>query len=161
MYDAPWGFHIAPIMQWASGRPWNATQGITDIYGYGAGNGAWRAVVPANAPTNYTATAAFTSAQLVAGLANGTLVTLPYDAFRGNAFYQFDLRVSKEFTFGERHHLEFICQMFDLTNRANFGTSYTTSIKSANFAKPSNFLSTSGTIVPHAFEAEMGFKYHF
>jgi hypothetical protein len=161
IYDAPWGFHVAPIMQWASGRPWNATQGISDIYGYGAGNGAWRAVVPANAQNNYTATAAYTSAQLVSGLANGSLVTLPYDFFRGNAFYQFDLRISKEFKFGERHHLEFICQMFDLTNRANFGTSYTTSIKSANFGKPSNFLSTSGTIVPHAFEAEMGFKYRF
>jgi hypothetical protein len=51
--------------------------------------------------------------------------------------------------------------MFDLTNRANFGTSYTTSIKSANFGKPSGFLSSSGTIVPHSFEGEMGFTYRF
>jgi hypothetical protein len=50
--------------------------------------------------------------------------------------------------------------MFNVTNRANFGNNYTTSIKSASFGLPSNFLSTSGTVVPHAFVAEMGFRYH-
>lgn len=160
-YEAPLGFRIAPIVQWASGRPYNATEGISDIYGYGSGNAAWRAVVPVNAPTDYTATATYTASQLVAGLANGTLKTLPFDYFRGNAFFQMDLRVSKEFKFGERHKLEFIAQLFDLTNRANFGTQYTTSIRSSNFGKPSNFLSASGTVVPHAFEGELGFMYRF
>jgi hypothetical protein len=159
-YDAPWGFKVSPIVQWASGRPWNPSQGISDI-GYGGGNGTYRATVLANAPTNYTATASYTAAQVLAGVANGTLIELPYDYFHGNQFFQMDLRVSKNFKFGERQNLEFICQMFDLTNRANFGTSYTTSIKSANFGKPSGFLSTSGTVVPHSFEAEMGFRYSF
>jgi hypothetical protein len=160
-YEGPWGFRISPIVQWASGRPWNATEGITDIYGYGGGNGTWRAVVPTSSPTAYTATAGLNAAQLVAGLANGSLMTLPYDAFRGNAFFQWDLRGSKTFKLGEHQRVEFICQMFDMTNRANFGTNYTASIRSTNFAKPSNFLSTSGTVVPHAFEAEMGFRYSF
>jgi hypothetical protein len=159
-YDLPYGFHVSPIMQWASGRPWNASSGIGDI-GYGSGNGVWRASVLSNAPTNYTATSGYTAAQILAGIANGSLTQLPYDYFRGNAMYQFDLKVSKEFKFGEKQKLEFICQMFDVTNRANFGTSYTTSIKSANFSKPSGFLSTSGTIVPHSFEGEMGFTYRF
>jgi Carboxypeptidase regulatory-like domain/TonB dependent receptor len=159
-YDLPWGFKVAPIIQWASGRPWNPSSGISDI-GYGSGNGTWRASVLTSSPQNYTATANYSAAQILAGLANGTLTQLPFDYFRGERFFQTDLRVSKEFRFGERHRLEFICQMFDLTNRANFGTAYTTSIKSANFGKPSGFLSTSGTIVPHSFEGEMGFTYRF
>jgi hypothetical protein len=159
-YDLPFGFKVAPIIQWASGRPWNPSSGISDI-GYGSGNGTWRASVLTNSPTNYTATASYTAAQILAGLANGSLTQLSFDSMRGEAFFQTDLRVSKEFKFGERHRLEFICQMFDLTNRANFGTSYTTSIKSANFGKPSGFLSSSGTIVPHSFEGEMGFTYRF
>ncbi len=159
-YDLPLGFKLAPIIQWASGRPWNASSGITDI-GYGSGNGVWRASVLASAPQNYTATANYSAAQILAGLANGTLIQLPYDSFRGERFFQADLRVSKSFKIRENQRIEFICQMFDLTNRANFGTSYTTSIKSANFGKPSGFLSTSGTIVPHSFEGEMGFTYRF
>jgi hypothetical protein len=91
IYYAPWGFQIAPIIQWASGRPYNPTQGI-DVYGYGGGMGTggqgtgWRAIVPVSNPTNYTATAGYTPAQLRAGLADASLVTLPYDSLRGNRF---------------------------------------------------------------------------
>jgi hypothetical protein len=160
IYQAPFGLQFAPIVQWASGRPWNPTEGI-DVYGFGGGNGTWRAVVPTASPTNYRATATYTAAQLRAGLADGSLMTLPYDALRGNRFFQMDLRVSKVFVIKERHRIELLCQMFNLTNRANFGNNYTLSIRSSDFGKPSNFLSTSGTIVPHAFQAEMGFQYRF
>ena len=160
VYQAPWGIQIAPIIQWASGRPYNPIEGI-DVYAYGGGNGSWRAVVPASNPTNYTATYGYKAAQLRAGLADGSLVTLPFDALRGNRFFQTDLRVSKIFTIKERHKVELLCQMFDLTNRANFGNNYTTSVQSKNFGKPSGFLSTSGSIVPHAFLAEVGFQYRF
>lgn len=160
LYQGPWGIQLAPIIQWATGRPYTPTQGI-NVFANGNGNGAWRAIVPADNQTNYRATAAFTAAQLRAGLANGSLVTLPFDPIRGNRFFQFDLRVSKFFTFAERHRLELLCQMFNLTNRANFGTQYNTSIRSATFGQPNNYLSISGSIVPHAFVAEFGFQYRF
>lgn len=160
IYQAPWGIQFAPIIQWASGRPFNPTEG-SDFYGFGGGNGTWRAVVPTANPTNYRATAAYTAAQLKAGLADGSLMTLPYDALRGNRFFQADLRVSKAFVIKERHKIELVGQMFNLTNRANFGNQYTTSIRSSDFGKPNNFLSTSGSIVPHAFQAELGFQYRF
>ena len=159
-YEAPWGFRVDPIMQWASGRPYNATEGV-DVFGFGGGNGSWRDIVPANAQQNYTATKAYTAAQLRSGLADGSLITLPYDDFRGERFFQLDMRVSKVFVIRERHRVELICNMYDMTNRANFGTAYTTSIRSANFGKPSGFLSSSGVILPHAFSAEMGFQYRF
>jgi hypothetical protein len=158
--DLPWGIKIAPIVQAATGRPWNGAEG-TDAFGYGSGNGTARIIVLKSDPLNYTATKAFTAAQLRSGLGDGSLQYLPYDSFRGNAFFQMDLRVSKTFVFKERNRLELIAQMFNMTNRANFGSSYQTSIKSASFALPSNFLSTSGTVVPHAFVAEMGFRYSF
>lgn len=160
IYKAPWGFQLAPIVQWASGRPYNPTQGL-NVFANGNGNGAWRAVVPANNQTSYRATAAFTAAQLRNGLADGSLVTLPFDPIRGARFYQLDMRVSKIFTFGERHKLEFLCQLFNITNRANFGTAYNTSIRSATFGQPNNYLTISDSIAPHAFRAEMGFQYRF
>lgn len=160
LYQAPWGIQIAPIIQWASGRPYNPTEGL-DFYGFGGGNGAWRAVVPTASPTSYRTTAGYTATQLKAGLADGSLTTLPFDAVRGNRFFQADLRISKTFTIKERHKIELLGQMFNLTNRANFGNNYTVSIRSASFGTPSNFLSTSGSIVPHAFQAELGFQYRF
>ena len=160
VYQAPWGFQVAPIIQWATGRPYNPTQGI-NVFATGNGNGAWRAIVPIDNQTFYRATAAFTAAQLRAGLADGSLVTLPFDPVRGNRFFQMDLRVSKIFTIAEKHRIELLCQMFNVTNRANFGTNYTTSIRSATFGQPNGFLSTSGSIVPHAFTAEVGFTYRF
>jgi hypothetical protein len=158
--ELPWGIKVAPIVQLASPRRWNGVEG-TDPFGYGSGNGAARIVVLKSDPTNYTATKTFSASTLRAGLADGSLQFLPFDYFEGNNFFQLDLRVSKTVTIAERHKIEFICQMFNVTNRANFGTSYTTSIKSASFGLPNNFLSTSGTVVPHAFVAEMGFRYHF
>ena len=160
IYQAPWGFEVAPIMQWASGRPLNPTEGV-DVYGFGSGNGTWRAVVPTSNPTNYTATKAYTAAQLRAGLADGSLETLPYDALRGARFFQFDMRVSKKFTIAERHKVELICNIYDLTNHYNPGISYGTSIRSSTFLQPTGFLSSSGVIIPHAFSAEMGFHYSF
>ena len=160
VYQAPWGFQVAPILQWASGRPYNPTEGL-NVFATGNGNGAWRAIVPTANPTNYRATAAFTAAQLRQGLADRSLITLPFDPIRGERFFQLDLRVSKVFTIAERHKLEFLCQMFNVSNRANFGNSYTTSIRSASFGQPNAFFAVSGSVIPHAFTAEMGFQYRF
>ncbi len=169
----PFGILVAPIFQAATGRPWNPTEGI-NVFGTGNGNGTWRAIVPANGLTVgtpvggggnnysvYTATKSYTAAQLRAGLADGSLVTIPYDNVRGNAFVQLDLRVSKSFTFRERHRLEVLCQVFDLNNRANFGGNYNVSIRSAAFGTPAGFLSGSGTVQPHSLNAEVGFQYRF
>jgi hypothetical protein len=155
-----YGIQIAPIAQWATGRPLNATEGV-DVYGFGSGNGTWRAVVPANDQTDYTFTKAFTAAQLRSGLADGSLVTLPYDALRAGRFFQIDMRVSKAILIKERHKIDFIANLYDLTNHANFGTSWGTSIRSTTFDKPTGFFSTSGVIIPHAFSAEFGFRYSF
>ena len=57
--------------------------------------------------------------------------------------------------------MEVLIQMFDANNRANFGNQYNANIRTASFGKPSNFLSTSGTVIPHAFQAEVGLQYHF
>lgn len=161
IYQAPFGIQVSTVLQWASSRPLNPTEGITDVIGYGGGNGTWRAIVPTSNPGNLTATKAYTAAQLRAGLADGSLETLPYNALRGPRFFQTDLRVSKVFKFAERHSVELICNLYDLTNHANFGTALGTNIRSSTFLQPTGFFSTSGVIIPHAFQGEFGFRYSF
>ena len=155
------GIQVAPIVQIASGRPLNITEGITDVQGFGAGNAAWRAIVKKDSLTDYTATKAFNAAQLRTGLSDGSLVTLPYNALRVKGFFQWDMRVSKAFKIHERNKIDVMANFYDLTNHVNHGIAYATSIRAANFLQPTNFFSTSGVVVPHQFSAEFGFRYSF
>src|SRR3989442_1740636 len=87
--------------------------------------------------------------------------SLPFDSFRGQAFFQLDLRVGKKIKFGERAGLRLISQFFDLTNRTNFGNNFFGSIQNAKFGKPAGYITPSGTIVPKSFRAEFGAEFRF
>jgi hypothetical protein len=167
--DVRGGIRITPIMQWATGRPYNATEGITDVFGLGSGVGTTHAIVLNSDPTNLTATAGYTAAQLTACIAANTCSQVPYNFLRGADFFQLDTRVGKFFKFGEQAKLELFFQAFDLTNRANFGTSYGGNIRSnpalagasATFQQPTGFVTSSGVIVPKSFAAELGARFSF
>lgn len=161
IFELPWGIRFAPILQAESARPYNATQGISDVYGFGGGQGATHAVLLKSDPTNYLATKSYSTAQLQSCLAAGTCFQAPYDSLRGQPFIQFDLRASKEFRFGERARLEFIFQAFDVTNRANFGNNYVGNIRSSQFMQPNGFITPSGVIVPRSFSGELGAQFRF
>ena len=157
----PFGVQFSPIMQWATGRPYNITEGISDVYGFGGGQGTTHTIVLDSAPTNYLATAGFSTAQLQACLAANTCEQVGYDAVRGEDFFQLDARFGKTFRLGEHARIEVFFQAFDLTNRANFGTSYGTSIRAANFELPTGFITPSGVIVPKSFAGEFGARFSF
>jgi hypothetical protein len=94
-------------------------------------------------------------------VANGSLVQLPFNYLRGQTFYQLDMRVSKIFTFADRHRLEFISQFFNLTNRANFGGNFVGNVRSATFRQPNGFFAPGAAVVPKSFAAELGVTYRF
>lgn len=161
LVNLPWGIKFAPLMQWASGRPYQALEGNNDSFGFGSGVGATHAIVLNSDPTNLTATKALSAAQLQACIAAATCHQVPYDFLRGNTFFQLDTRLSKTLKFGEKAKLELIFQAFDLTNRANFGGSYQTSIRSAVFMQPTGFITPGGVIVPRSFSGEFGARFSF
>ena len=161
LVNLPWGLKFAPIMQWASGRPYNVTEGITDVYGFGTGIAATHAIVLDGDPANLLATKGYTTGQLQGCLAASTCHQVPYNYLRGEAFYQLDTRVSRTFRFGEKARLEVIFQAFDVTNRANFGANYQGNIRSATFLQPTNFITGSGVIVPKSFSGEFGARFSF
>ena len=160
--NLPWGFQFAPIMQWASARPFNPTEGITDVLGYGAGNGAFHAIGLAPDPLHtLQSTASMTAAQLRTCLAAATCQEVHFDTLRGQAFFQVDNRVTKSFKFGERGNLKLMFQGFDLTNRANFGNTFGTNIRTSTFGVPTGYITPAGTIVPKSFRAEFGAQFTF
>ena len=105
LVELPWGIRFAPIMQWASGRPYNPVQGI-DYFGYGTAGTSEQAVLLNSAPNNYRATATYTTAQLQSCLGDGSCHIANFDSARGKPFFQLDTRFSKIFRFGERMNLE-------------------------------------------------------
>ena len=161
LISLPWGITVTPIMQWATGRPYNSTEGITDVFGYGSGVGTTHTIVLSTDPTNLTATKAYTAAQLTACIAANTCMQVPYDYLRGEDFFQLDSRFAKELNFGDRARLELFFQAFDLTNRANFGTTYGGNIRTSTFQQPTGFISSSGVVVPKSFAGEFGGRFSF
>jgi hypothetical protein len=158
--ELPWGFRFAPIMQWASARPYTPREG-TDYFGVGNSSTLDYAVTLNSDPTNLTATKAYTAAQLRTCLAAATCTIQGFDSLRGSPFYQLDTRFSKVFTFREKIKLEFIFQAFDLTNRANFGGNFQGNIRSSQFGKPTAFFTPSSVVVPQFFSGEAGFVLRF
>lgn len=169
--NLPGGFQLAPIVQAESARPYTAGYGTgADILGVGGGRGTSHVVVFTNSPNDLTATLkAF--GDPTASNANrvlyrnclraGNCTFAPFDNVRGQPFFNVDLRVSKNFRFNESLNLTTFFQMFDLTNRANFGNNYVTDVRLATFGTPNAFITPSGNILPHAFAGEIGVRFAF
>jgi hypothetical protein len=161
LFNLPFKITASPIMQWATGRPYTSVEGITDVYGFGGGQGTTHTIVLDSAPTNLLGTATYSDAQLLACLAANTCQQVPYGNLRGEDFFQLDARVGRIFVFKEKYKVELFFQAFDLTNRANFGTNYGTNIRTATFETPTAFLSGSGVITPKSFSGEFGARFSF
>ena len=82
---------------------------------------------------------------------------------RGQPYFQLDARITKNFKIKERSNVALIFQVFDLTNRANFGNNFVTDVRQATFVTKTatNFLTPSGVTVPHSLSAEFGARFSF
>lgn len=158
--DLPWRFRLAPIMQWASARPYNPIQGL-DVLGIGPGRGEAHAILTRDNPGNLLATRDWNITQLRACIASGNCYQADFNSVRGQAFFQLDARVSKIIRLGDRARLELIFQAFDLTNRANFGNQFNNSVRSPDFGKPSGYITPNGVIVPRSFSGEIAAQVRF
>jgi hypothetical protein len=168
VFDLPWGFEAAPFIQLSSARPYNPSNGISNFFGFGSGTSAAHDIVPISNPTDYTMfnTAAFPTssaakAAMQACLAAAQCLEAPFNALRGQAFFQMDARLSKSIRFGDRGTLKLLFQGFDITNRANFGNTFGTNPRAAGFGQPTGFIAASSVIVPKSFRGEFGVEYRF
>lgn len=154
------GFQFAPILQFGTARPYNITNASNTL---NTGGGTFNAVVvPINDPTNFLA---FSGDN--AGAQNCYYVTKQctianYDPLRGDAFFQLDARLAKNFKLGEKMNLQLVAQAFDLTNRANYGNNFGGDISNPNgFGKPANFINPTATNTPRSLTGELGFRFTF
>jgi len=160
----PWGFQVAPILQYGSARPYDLTSSFDPL---GIGSGYQRpSIVPVDNPTDYLTYgvgALANSASTEACLAAGTCRQAGYDTVRGNYFFQLDARVSKYIKLGERAKVELMFQAFNLTNHANFGANFGNSASSGTFLKPQGYINPnlSPGVQARAFVGEFGARFVF
>ena len=178
--NLPGGFQIAPIMQIESARAYTAgTGGSVDVLGSGSGRGTSHVTVFTASPNDLKAT--LTAFGDPAGtfvnpsngltisnavkyrncLRSGACAFAKFDNLRGQPYFQLDTRISKNIRFKEHQNLTLLFQMFDLTNRSNYGNNFVGDVRQATFGKPNGFITPAGVIVPHAFSGEIGVKYSF
>ena len=168
--DLPHGFQISPIMQLESARAYSPSYGAAvDVLGEGSGR-ANRVVVFTSSPNDVKATlnsfgdpgASNTNRIKYRDcLRSGQCTIFPFDNLRGQPYFQLDLRVNKNFRIHERATVGVFFQMFDLTNRANFGNNFASDVRQASFGKPNAFITPGGVIIPHAFSGEFGVRFSF
>ncbi|MGH9727705.1 MAG: TonB-dependent receptor [Candidatus Acidiferrales bacterium] len=159
--NLPWGFDVAPIMQFGSARPYQASAG-QDVLGIGSRNGTQQAIVPISNPNDFATYSTASVSTQQACLAADTCKMVGFDTLRGQDYFQLDTRVTKAFNFAEKGSLRLIFQAFDITNRANFGNNFHGNAHSfSTFEQPNGFIAASGTIIPKSFRAEFGAEYTF
>jgi hypothetical protein len=75
---------------------------------------------------------------------------------RGQAFFELDAKLDKNFKLGERVNLQIVAQAFNLTNRANYGNNFGNSIASSTLGHPIGFFAPNATFIPRSIWGEFG-----
>jgi len=81
----------------------------------------------------------------------------PRGSLRGDPTFSWDTRIAKIFRFeklGKNSELELLFEVFNLTNKANYGQNYNDNMASANFRKPIN-------IITPPLQGQFGARFHF
>lgn len=168
--NLPGGFQLAPIVQAESARAYTAGYGgAVDVLGVGSGRGTSHVMVFTSSPTDLTATlTSFGDPSVAANAVKyrncfraGQCTFAPFTNLRGQPFFQLDSRISKNFRIKDRYTITALFQMFDMTNRANFGNNFLGDVRQTTYRHALGFITPGGVIVPHQFSGELGVKFTF
>ncbi len=161
----PYGIEAAPILQFGTARPYDLNAGY-DILNLGSGYSD-PVVVPNSSPKAYSTYAAGNDSGASEGAAARTCLNagschiVPYDALRGDNYFELDGRISKNIKLGEIRRLQISFQGFNLTNRANYGNNFVYNISSSSFATAAGFMNPTSNSTAKAFVGEFGARYSF
>jgi hypothetical protein len=144
-WNLPWGMSFSPILQAGSARPYNAI-GTTNQIGLGGGSLADALLAPGCTEQGYY---------------SGTCSLNPIFNMRGDPYFDMDMRLAKNIKLGENRNLQLAFQAFNLTNHANYGNDFGTTVGSPTFGHPIGFIEPNTTTLPHAFIGEFGARFTF
>lgn len=144
----PWRIQASPVFQFGTARPYNCLS-ATDWTK--SSNGDTRCVMSS-------------SGQLVAPPASAPLpsgeTTVSVDSLRGTATWDLDSRFTKSFSFREHVKLDAFVELYNITDKANFGNNYGGTYGSAIFRQPLGYLNN-GLSLPTSRQLQLGARLTF
>lgn len=181
-FALPFHIEISPILVAATTRPLSIVESTSDLWGVGSGRSNPHAALLAGAkeskqayiayinaanaavaadPTKKTTLASFYKSCLAAGSCGEVGYNSNYSG--GTPFLQFDARVGKTIVIHDRYNIALFYQMFNITNRANYGPNYDVNVSNfaTSFLTPLGFINPSATVVPRSFTGEFGARFSF
>lgn len=141
IFDLPWDFQVAPILQLASARPYSILPDcVCDINRDGVTNDRDSVNPTVDDQTK-----------------------LPINSERGDSFSQLNVRVSKFFRWGENKRLGLFFEAFNVFNTGNYGNQFQNVTGEPDFGRPINFFGATGFSEPLGipFQAQLGVRFSF
>jgi hypothetical protein len=139
VFKLPNGFQVSPTFTAASGRPYQQYRATNP-----SGDGSLRCFVD--------------------NCINGSGKEVGVNAARGNALVSLNSRLTRSWNLWEKKRIDGFVEFYNITNRANFGTSYgTAAYAPTTFNKPTGYLggSASTSTIPNSFQIQFGARYSF
>jgi hypothetical protein len=161
----PFGLEFSPIVQVGSARPYSAVAS-TNLLNLGGGSQAGALIVPKNDPTNFlnffnASTQTWNKLGAVQCYYANNCVAAPYNSLRGDPYFNMDARVAKNLKLGEKRNLQLMFQAFNLTNHANYGNNFGTTVDDPTFKQPIGFINPTSSLAARAFTGEFGARFTF
>lgn len=159
LYQLPWGFSTSVSYFYGSGNRFNATIAGTPYGKTGSnrlnlsntGGAAASITIPEDIIDRWDGPAVITSGMVI-----------PRNALKGLPLHKVDVRITKDVRLAGSARVQLIAEVFNLFNRANYG-SYNTTLSATNaattalFGKPAQ--NTGNAFVPR--QAQLGFRLAF
>jgi hypothetical protein len=156
----PWGMEFSPILQAGSARPYLVNAG-TNLLNLGGGSAAGALVVSNSDPNNLTKFPTLGKLAASQCYYAGNCHVVPYNSFRGNPYFDMDMRLAKNLKLGEGRNLQLAFQAFNLTNHANYGNDFGANVSAKTFGHPLGFINPTSSTLPRAFIGEFGARFSF
>jgi hypothetical protein len=178
----PFGLEFSPILQIGSARPYNPIS-ANNMLNLGGGSDAGALIVTNANPKDLLSATKLTpivdsddplhtpklGIAEAACYYSGNCHLAPYDAQRGDPFYNMDARIAKNIKFGEHRNLQLMFQAFNLFNHANYGNNFgltvnantTNANPAASFGNAIGFINPTSSLLPRSFEGEFGARFSF
>ena len=82
---------------------------------------------------------------------------------RGKPLFNANARITKNFSFGTVQRLGVFIEMYNPTNRANFGNSFGTTRGNPTYNQPTGYLGGIGAVstIPNSFQVQLGARFSF
>jgi hypothetical protein len=157
VFELPYGFEVAPVMQFASARPYHFRSGADT-------NGDGRTTLDRVCVGSTISAPVFPTTNATTGVSsNFGCQQVGVNSLRGDNLAQIDVRFAYAFKFRERMSFRVIYEIYNLFDTNNFGNNFGQNAQSSTFNTALGYAGSQGFGAPTSgpFRSQFGFRFEF